>query len=1374
MEDENHHDDLRSDESQAIGKSPRVSSSIQLARAVSRDFTTYFYEVFAHQPEVEKFFSHLSEREMKHQQVQFGTLIYELLKSDPDQENLNRRLELLHHMHRMVGLDSAWMVRAISPLLSMIKKTCDEDPSLSEDATALENLARERVLKLIEGALSAEAKEAEHLAAITSRITNICNSVTYASDLFLKTFEVLDSIVGIDGIYLSRPDVAGWLEPEHIVGFAFANFKSLSKAGLIAKESTRIDLPEGLGVDGKSWRSGEIETCANIDVDPSMEPWAGVYGAMGIRSVAAVPITDSAGRPIALLSCHSRWPGYFDVSTRRFFLDTVRQKLGAALSELDQSKVLSHITRMEYRNFLYKDQVRMLYQPIVSLRDGAVVKVEALARLVDDSGKIVSPAAFLPAFGADELFHLFGIGLKAIGEARLIWNAEGFDPRVSINLPPQGLIDRRYLDEVKVAIQEMNVRQEKLTLEVTEDEELDELEDLGLIIAELKALGITLSQDDLGAGYSSLTRLERIGFDEVKIDQGLVRKTADPTNAISLIEHLVDLAHDLGIRVVVEGLESVGLVEVASVLGADLGQGYSIAAPMEAKAMLDWIATKEWVVDPSYPKTQFGMLAALGRLITTIRRTGPMMAQPMAKAALEELRLLFGDFKSTKFNQLLVRIEHAVEDYTPAEIETGLEDLRGLVRQEAVDWGSRPYVPPRSWPTFGSRAEDGEITQLALTLTLRGFLEYLATYPSRIAAAERLCLEVEKLIPDTRMTIFAVKGGFLEMLVSPSIASNIRGALRSMPIENGWGTSASAVLRRSPILITDANVNPACSKFVEVDPVLRNIRASWAYPIWHGNSEIVGAINLVSSAEMLPTPLQNAMLEAIGALASLTIFEGSKVSEESLKDDKVIGISDCWFSFSTSTWRIIEVSDGACALYGYSKSEFLSNTVFDLNPVLNERILLDLIRVMGPDNSAHLSVVHRRKDGEELRVEYLTRISEANGEQCLHSHLIDLSDQERDSYKLGTEQIVIESILESLDGPMILLSPIFIVRSMNQAAGTIFGWDPSRLGGSPLPIQSRLSAGEIEELINGCSLAVSSRSTQLVEMHIRKPNGTTVDVEFRLDSIWDQDGSLVAISLIGQDITETRKKAVELGRQQSFFSEVMDSMNSIVIVMSSSGEIVQANRAFEEFTGISLEEARGKPFLTQDLLPMEFRHLGLDWFTKAIEGDVAAETAITWIDRNGSPRTIRWKSSAIYDPERSVSFIVSVGTDIEKERIERDQLEQAQIIFEHSNEMILVADRDAILQEANEGYLEATGLSRQEVIGKRLDHRISSRHDQAWRDGVLEKAIRYGVWKGTVWLKRNDESEFPSYAKIHAVKGPSGSLRKFVILASEISATTEC
>ncbi len=1372
MEDEKSRDDTQDDESSGSNSSPRISSLIQLARAVSRDFTSYFYEVFAKQPEVERFFSHLSEREMKHQQIQFGSLIYDLLKSNPDQENLNRRLEMLHHMHRMVGLDSAWMVRAISPLLSMIKKTCDEDQALAEDATALESIARERVLQLIEGALTAEAKEAEHLASITTRITNICNSVTYASDLFLKSFEVLDSISGIDGIYLSRPDANGWLEPEHIVGFAFANFKSLSKAGLIAKESIRVDLPEGLGVDGRSWRSGEIETSGNIAIDPTMQPWAGVYGAMGIRSMAAVPITDSAGRPIALLSCHSRWPGYFDVSTRRFFLDTIRQKLGAALSELDQSKVLSHITRMEYRNFLYKDQVRMLYQPIVSLRNGKVVKVEALARLVDDSGKIVSPAAFLPAFGADELFHLFGLGLKAIGEARSIWSAQGFDPRVSINLPPQGLIDSRYLEEVKLAIQEMYVRQEKLTLEVTEDEELNELEDIGSIIAELKALGITLSQDDLGAGYSSLTRLERIGFDEVKIDQGLVRKTSDPTNAISLIEHLVDLAHDLGIRVVVEGLESVGLIEVASVLGADLGQGYSIAAPMEAKALLDWIATMEWEVDPSYPKTQFGMLAALGRLITTMRRSGPMMAQPMANAALKELRLLFGDFKTTKFNQLLVRIEHAVETYIPDEIEAGLEELRGLVRYEAVDWGNRPYVPPRNWHGFAATGDEDEISQLALTLALRGFLEYLGTFPSRIAAAERLCLEVEKLIPDTRMTIFSVKGGFLEMVVSPSIASNIRGALRSMPIENGWGTSATAVLRRSSVLINDANVNLHCSKFVEVDPVLSTIRASWAYPIWHGLSDIVGVINLVSSKEMLPTPLQNAMLEAVCALASLTIIEDGTVGGTTPAESRPISGSGCRFSFSTLTWRIIEVSEGACSLYGYSKSEFLSKTIFDLNPVLSERILMDLIRVMGPENSVHLSVVHRRKDGEELRVEYLTKLDHRNGEQCLSSQLIDVPDQERDKYKLQTEQLVIGSILESLDAPMVLLSPLFIVRSMNQAAGTTFGWDPSRLEGSPLPIQSRLGAEEIDELINGCSLAVSTRSTQKLELHIRRPNATTVDVEFRLDSIWDQDGSLIAISMIGQDVTETRKRAVEFGRQQSFFSEVMDSVNSIVIVMSSSGEIVQANRAFEEFTGITLSEARGRPFLTQDLLPMEFRHLGLDWFTKAIEGNLAAETAITWIDKNGSPRNIRWKSSAIYDSDRKVSFIVSVGTDVEKERIEKDLLEQARIIFENSSEMLLVADRDAVLLEANEAYLASTALSRQEVIGQRLDHRIASRHDQRWRDEVLGEAIREGFWNGTVWLRRKDESEFPTNSRIYAVKSPSGSLRKYIIVAAEISAAT--
>src|SRR3546814_1457066 len=90
----------------------------------------------------------------------------------------------------------------------------------------------------------------------------------------------------------------------------------------------------------------------------------------------------------------------------------------------------------------------------------------------------------------------------------------------------------------------------------------------------LKALGFRLVEDDLGAGYSSLIRLRQWPFDRVKIDQGIVRRVADdPLRSLQFIRQLIRLGHDLELEVVVEGLETPGLIEAALILGADFGQG---------------------------------------------------------------------------------------------------------------------------------------------------------------------------------------------------------------------------------------------------------------------------------------------------------------------------------------------------------------------------------------------------------------------------------------------------------------------------------------------------------------------------------------------------------------------------------------------------------------------------------------------------------------------------------------------------------------------------------------------------------------------------------------------------------------------------------
>jgi len=118
------------------------------------------------------------------------------------------------------------------------------------------------------------------------------------------------------------------------------------------------------------------------------------------------------------------------------------------------------------------------------------------------------------------------------------------------------------------------------------------------------------AQDDLGSGRSTLLRMDTFPFDEIKIDQGLVRGGMHkPQRALEFVRHLTRLGHDLQTMVTVEGLETEGLLEAAAVLGADSGQGYAIARPLRAAQLPAWQANFRWAVDPMRPGTVLGALA---------------------------------------------------------------------------------------------------------------------------------------------------------------------------------------------------------------------------------------------------------------------------------------------------------------------------------------------------------------------------------------------------------------------------------------------------------------------------------------------------------------------------------------------------------------------------------------------------------------------------------------------------------------------------------------------------------------------------------------------------------------------------------------------
>jgi hypothetical protein len=157
-----------------------------------------------------------------------------------------------------------------------------------------------------------------------------------------------------------------------------------------------------------------------------------------------------------------------------------------------------------------------------------------------------------------------------------------------------------------------DVEAKRLTLELLETGFVDREAGQQLRwLEEFKGLGVRLAQDDLGSGYSSLLRLRHFAFDDVKIDQSLVRGTElAPGAALHFIEPINDIAHSLGLSVVIEGLEDEGLVEAGVQLAVDEGQGYGIAHPMPADTVVAWSGSYRLDIDPLRPTTPVGALAA--------------------------------------------------------------------------------------------------------------------------------------------------------------------------------------------------------------------------------------------------------------------------------------------------------------------------------------------------------------------------------------------------------------------------------------------------------------------------------------------------------------------------------------------------------------------------------------------------------------------------------------------------------------------------------------------------------------------------------------------------------------------------------------------
>lgn len=252
-------------------------------------------------------------------------------------------------------------------------------------------------------------------------------------------------------------------------------------------------------------------------------------------------------------------------------------------------------TRDDLERALTERELFVLYQPKVQLATGRLYGVEALVRWRHPVRGVLSPDTFVPLAEASGLIDaLSDYVLEETIAQQKGWADAGEDLQVAVNLSPLNLHDEALADAIAARCRRHGVPTERVTIEVTESAAMNESLQALDILTRLRLKGFRLSIDDFGTGYSSLTRLQRLPVTEIKVDRSFVRDCLTSKDSYAIVKTVIDLAHNLDLVAVAEGIETAEDYRLLVKLGCEFGQGFGIARPLPAPELSLWRSC--WIV----------------------------------------------------------------------------------------------------------------------------------------------------------------------------------------------------------------------------------------------------------------------------------------------------------------------------------------------------------------------------------------------------------------------------------------------------------------------------------------------------------------------------------------------------------------------------------------------------------------------------------------------------------------------------------------------------------------------------------------------------------------------------------------------------------
>lgn len=264
-------------------------------------------------------------------------------------------------------------------------------------------------------------------------------------------------------------------------------------------------------------------------------------------------------------------------------------------SSMDSDNLFELTMESELRQAVESTNFELYYQPKIDIQQGRITGAEALIRWIHDEHGFISPEKFIPLAEQTGLIQPLTKWVldQALAQCAM-WHKHNINIGVSVNLSAYSLNDIDLLDTVRHALAKAKIDPQWLTLELTETAIMSDADRALSTLSRLNSMGIRLSVDDFGTGYSSLAYLKRFPVDEIKIDKSFVIDMLEDASDAVIVRSTIDLAHNMGMEVVAEGIETQEAWNKLAELGCNIGQGYHMCRPCPSADFETWVHESQW------------------------------------------------------------------------------------------------------------------------------------------------------------------------------------------------------------------------------------------------------------------------------------------------------------------------------------------------------------------------------------------------------------------------------------------------------------------------------------------------------------------------------------------------------------------------------------------------------------------------------------------------------------------------------------------------------------------------------------------------------------------------------------------------------------